>query len=353
MKEKALKVLRENGLDAMLITDRFNRRYLSGFTGSAGMLYVSEKRQVVLTDSRYEEQVKRECCDFDGFCVRDRDYVVACSRMMEEDGAKRVGFEDETILLKEYLDYENRGIQEELIGLGKSVNVLRALKETWEIERIRKAEEIGDQAFAHILDILRPGITEREIAIELDYTMLRLGAERLSFDTIAASGLNSALPHAQPTDKKIESGDFVTMDFGCVYQGDCSDMTRTVVIGHASAIQKAVYDTVLRAQEAALAVAGPGRPASEADTAARTVIADAGYGEFFGHALGHSLGLFMHEEPGYGPTCHTIVEPTMLMTVEPGIYIPGFGGVRIEDLIVITENGYENLTHSDKRLIEL
>lgn len=353
MKEKALKILRENGLDAMVIGDRYNRRYLSGFTGSAGLLYVSENRQVVLTDSRYEEQVRRECGDFEGFCVRDRDYVAALNRMMEEDGVKRVGYEDETILLKEYLDYKNRGVQQELVGIGKSVNLMRALKEPWEIERIRRAEAIGDEAFTHILTILRPGITEREVAIELDYTMLRLGAERLSFDTIAASGLNSALPHAQPTDKKIEAGDFVTMDFGCVYQGYCSDMTRTVVVGKASAMQKEVYQTVLKAQEAALLAAGPGRPADEADRAARSVIEEAGYGAYFGHALGHSLGLYMHEEPGYGPSCHTIVKPSMVMTVEPGIYIPGFGGVRIEDLIAITDGGYENLTHSDKSLIEL
>ena len=230
---------------------------------------------------------------------------------------------------------------------------MRAVKEPWELERIRRAEAIGDAAFARVLPLLKPGLTELEVAAELEYQMKLLGAEGLSFDTIVASGLNSSMPHAVPGEKKLEAGDFVTMDFGCRYQGYCSDMTRTVVLGKAGQRQKEIYETVRKAQEAALLVIRAGIRGKEADRAAREVIGEAGYGAFFGHSLGHSLGLFIHEQPSLSPSSEKILLPGMVETVEPGIYVPGFGGVRIEDLVLVTETGCENLTSSPKEMIEL
>ena len=237
--------------------------------------------------------------------------------------------------------------------LGEEVNLLRCIKTEEELEKVAKAEAIGDQAFQKILGDIKPGVTELTIAAKLDYYMRELGAEGNSFDTIVASGLHSAMPHAVPTAKKLEKGDFITMDFGCRYDGYCSDMTRTVVLGEASSKQKEIYGIVLKAQMAALEQICAGKTVSEVDQVARGLIAEAGYGEYFGHGLGHSVGLFIHEEPRLSPKCHSVLQKNMTMTVEPGIYIPEFGGVRIEDLVVITEKGCRNLAHSPKELIEL
>lgn len=195
-------------------------------------------------------------------------------------------------------------------------------------------------------------MTEKQVAAWLEFYMKEEGAEGFSFDTIAASGLHSAMPHAVPTDKRLENGDFLTMDFGCLYQGYCSDMTRTVVMGRANAKQREVYETVLRAQETALQGIRPGMTGREIDSLAREVITKAGYGKCFGHSLGHSVGLEIHERPNFSPKEETVIWPGMVITVEPGIYIEGFGGVRIEDVVILTENGCENITHSPKNLIE-
>ena len=221
-------------------------------------------------------------------------------------------------------------------------------------EEMRKAYDTGAKRY-WLLNVgdIKPGVTELTIAAKLDYYMRELGAEGNSFDTIVASGLHSAMPHAVPTAKKLEKGDFITMDFGCRYDGYCSDMTRTVVLGEASSKQKEIYGIVLKAQMAALEQICAGKTGSEVDQVARGLIAEAGYGEYFGHGLGHSVGLFIHEEPRLSPKCHSALQKNMTMTVEPGIYIPEFGGVRIEDLVVITEKGCRNLAHSPKELIEL
>ena len=211
----------------------------------------------------------------------------------------------------------------------------------------------GDEAFSYILNELKPGVTELQIAAKLEYFMRSHGAEGTSFDTIVASGYHSAMPHAVPTEKPLENGDFVTMDFGCRYQGYCSDMTRTVVIGKADPRQKEIYQIVLEAQQAALEGLRPGMTGTEGDRLARDVIEKAGYGEYFGHGLGHSVGLEIHEKPALSTRDETVLLPGMIETVEPGIYIPGFGGVRIEDMVVLTETGIRNLTTSPKELIEL
>ena len=239
------------------------------------------------------------------------------------------------------------------IPLAGRVDRLRRIKTPEEIGYMRRAEEIGDEAFEALLPLLKPGMTELEAAAELEYQMKKRGAEGFSFDTIMASGIHSSMPHAIPSGKKLEAGDFITMDFGCTYQGYCSDMTRTVVMGKADEKQKEMYGIVLRAQRAALELIRAGLPGSRVDREAREIIEKAGYGDCFGHGLGHSVGLYIHEEPRLSPSDDTILEPGMIETVEPGIYVPGFGGVRIEDMVAVTEDGCENLTRSPKELLEL
>lgn len=352
-----MKVLR---LDMLLITDGYNVHYLSGYSGHCGVMLITADREYVLTDSRYTEQVTIEapqvCCvdiSVDGYATKIAGII---NEEATEDVKYRVGFENEEISYKGYKTYNEKlnnivtgGV--ELVELGTGINKLRMVKSNEEIECIAKAEAIGDAAFEKVVDYIKPGLTEKEVAIFLENEMKLMGASGLSFDTIAASGKNSSLPHAVPTDKVLEEGDFLTMDFGCVYKGYCSDMTRTVYIGkEPSKKQKLIYDTVLKAQLEALKLIKPGVKCSDVDACARKIIADAGFGEFFGHGLGHSVGLYIHEEPRCSRRCDTILEEGMTMTCEPGIYLPGEFGVRIEDLVVVTGDGYRNLTVSDKNL---
>ena len=351
---KTEELFRESGAGALLITDPYNMRYLSGFRGGEGILFLSEKRRVLITDSRYTEAAEKET-DFEVLEEnREHRRTAILRELLEDAGAVTAGFEDQSMRCSEFADL-NRALPEvkEWVPLGGRVDRLRRVKTPEEQELLRKAEAIGDAAFAELLKVLKPGMTELEAAAELEYQMKRHGASGFSFDTIMASGANSSMPHAVPTSKKLEKGDFVTMDFGCIYEGYCSDMTRTIVLGKADQKQKEIYETVLRAQNAALAVIRAGMTGSQVDRAARQVIEDAGYGSCFGHGLGHSVGLFIHEEPRLSPSDDTVLEAGMSETVEPGIYLPGFGGVRIEDLVIVTEEGCRNLTGSPKELIEL
>ena len=239
------------------------------------------------------------------------------------------------------------------VRLKSTADDLRRIKTPEEIRNIAAAAAIADKAFEEMLKILKVGMTEKEAAAQLEFLMKKFGAEGTSFDTIFASGIHSSMPHAVPTDKKIEEGDFVTMDFGCKVNGYCSDMTRTIVMGKASDKQKEVYNTVLQANERAMAQVRAGVAGKDIDAIARDYIKEAGYGEYFGHGLGHSVGLYIHENPRFSPSEEQIIEANDTETIEPGIYIPGWGGVRIEDLIVVKEDGYELLSHSPKQLIEL
>jgi Xaa-Pro aminopeptidase len=263
-----------------------------------------------------------------------------------------VGFEDRSLVCSTFTQY-HKELGVNLLPLEDTLLKPRQIKTEQELSLLRKAEEIGDLAFSHILKVLKPGITELEVAAELEYVMKKNGASGLSFDTIVASGLHSSMPHAVPTDKKLEKGDFVTMDFGCIYHGYCSDMTRTVVIGRASEEQRRIYETVLHAQLKAMEGLRPGMKCVEVDRIARDFISEAGYGTYFGHGLGHSVGLYIHESPALNTRDETVLQPGMIETIEPGIYIPGFGGVRIEDMGVVTEQGYRSFARSPKMLIEL
>ncbi len=350
------KVLQELELDAMLITDRYNMRYIASYRGEGVILYTHNDRYV-FTDSRYTEQVERECEGYECIDIAGLGYAGNIKRIMENmipaGGHKRVGFENLSIGYREYSEYNEKIVCADLVPVDGRLDALREIKNDEEIEKLRTAESIGDAAFKHILGYLKEGITERDVALELEYYMKKNGAEGLSFDTIAASGKNSSMPHAIPTDKKLENGDFLTMDFGCLYEGYCSDMTRTVAIGKTSENMRHVYDVVLRAQTEAMKHIKAGALCNEVDAVARRVIADAGYGDFFGHGLGHSVGLFIHEDPRFSPKCKEVLKPGMVITVEPGIYLPGQFGVRIEDMVAVTENGFINLTESDKSLITI
>ena len=348
------KIFGEKGAEALLITDPYNMRYLSGFRGGEGMLYLTEERRVLITDSRYTEAAGKET-DFEVIEEnRGHRRLTILRELLQETGASSAGYEDLSMRCAEFAALR-QGLPEvkSWIPLGACVDSLRQIKSPEEIACMRKAESIGDQAFAALLPLLKPGMTELEAAAELEYQMKKRGAQGFSFDTIMASGIHSSMPHAIPSEKKLETGDFITMDFGCTYHGYCSDMTRTVVLGKADEKQKEIYHIVLRAQQAALDLIRAGLPGSRIDREARGIIEEAGYGACFGHGLGHSVGLFIHEEPRLSPGDDTVLEPGMIETVEPGIYVPGFGGVRIEDMVAVTENGCENLTCSPKELIEL
>lgn len=361
--DRLYETLEKEKLDAIIITDGYNVHYLSGYKGHCGIMLITNTKKIILTDSRYTEQVSIEASEFDcvdiGLEGYSKKIAEIFANIFENKEQLRIGFENEEISFKQYFAIKKNldtalNNKYELVALDNKIDKLRVIKDETELSRIKKAEEIGDKAFSHILEFIKPGITEKRIALELEYTMKSLGAAGLSFDTIAASGPNSSLPHAVPTERKLQSGDFLTMDFGCIYDGYCSDMTRTVFIGdNISSEQQKVYDTVLNAQLEALKLIRPGAKCSDVDARAREIIGAEGYGDYFGHGLGHSVGLFIHEEPRCSRKCDTILEPGMMMTCEPGIYLPGKFGVRIEDLVVVTEDGYENFASSPKELIFL
>lgn len=353
------------GADVCILTDGYNIHYLSGYSGHEGMMLVAGKKYYILTDSRYTEQAGIEAPDFTIVDIASLGYSKTIAKILGElyeqkynnnlkDTVINIGFENKNISYEQYKALvDNLTMYNcNFIELADKINSLRIIKNDEEIEYLSRAEKIGDEAFNHILSVLHPGMTELEVALELEIAMKKRGATAVSFDTIAAFGSNSSLPHAKVSDKKLEEGSFLTMDFGCIYNNYCSDMTRTVFIGeNPSERQLLVYNTVLKAQQEALRVIKPGMKCNEVDRVARDVIKDAGFGDYFGHGLGHGVGLFIHEEPRFSPKCNDILKPGVVITVEPGIYLPGEFGVRIEDMVVITEDGYRNLTNSPKELI--
>ena len=345
-------------VQAILITDPYNLRYYSGFRGGEGFSLITEKgSRVLITDSRYTEAAGKEC--FDGFVVKQFDTKISVYDILTEyiknEDIRTIGFEDESISFRMYsrlcekLDIEGLTF----VPIKDTLMVPRQIKTAQEIEYLRQAEHIGDMAFDDILGILKPGMTELEVAAELEYSMKKHGAEGFSFDTIAASGVNSSMPHAIPSEKVLSEGEFITMDFGCVYQGYCSDMTRTVCLGKATDEMKKVYNIVLSAQLSVLENLKPGMMCKDVDRIARDYITAQGYGDYFGHGLGHGVGLYIHESPAFNTRDTSIVKPGMIETDEPGIYLPGRFGVRIEDMMLITEGGCESLAKSPKELIEI
>ena len=323
--------------------------YYSGFASEDAYLLISHDRQILITDSRYTIQAHEQSPEFE-----IADIKTGFENIFSKIGKMQIGYEENSMTVGEYKRlWKKLGHHQEFTEMQKLIDKPRRIKDETEIAKIAEAEKIGDAAFEYILPRIKSGRTEREIALELEFFMKKQGASRLSFDTIAASGKRSAMPHGMASGKVIENGDFLTLDFGCVFEGYCSDMTRTVVVGKANEKQKEIYDIVLKAHTAAIDAIKAGEKCSYIDAAARNIIKNAGYGDNFGHGLGHSVGIEIHEMPSFSPKSNDIVENGNVITVEPGIYIEGFGGVRIEDLIAVKDGKAVNLTHSPKNLIEI
>jgi Xaa-Pro aminopeptidase len=335
--------------EAVFISSYPNIFYYSSFTSEDAYLLISHSGKYLITDSRYTIQAHQQAKGFEILDVKD-----GFDKLFSKTSAKYIGFEENSMSVKEYKRLRMKlSDGQDFVEMQKTINEPRKIKDSEEIKKITDAEKIGDEAFSYILDRIKVGRSEREIALELEIFMKKRGASALSFQTIAASGVRSAMPHGTATEKEIEKGDFLTLDFGCVFEGYCSDMTRTVVVGKADSRQREIYDVVLKAQLEALSAIKTGIPCHKVDEAARNIIKDAGYGENFGHGLGHSVGIEIHESPAFSPSCNEIIQNGHIITVEPGIYIDDFGGVRIEDLVAVSNGKAVNLTHSPKELIEI
>jgi Xaa-Pro aminopeptidase len=343
--------LAQESLDGFLVTNYANWRYLSGFQGHSGSLLITGTDALLFTDSRYAEQAEKEAPEFS--VVRTSPDDDALKKTVKQKGLGRLGFEKDYITYSNWEKLRDRLEGVELVGLSGVVEKLRMIKTPEEISKIAKAQEIADQAFGLLTGAIRVGATELELATEFDFTMRKMGSEEVAFPLIVVSGERSSLPHGVPTNKPLEDGDFVTFDFGATYDGYRSDETRTFVMGHLDARHDEIYNVVLKAQMAAVDKVGPGVPAREIDLTGRRIIEDAGYGEYFGHGIGHGVGLNVHEGPSVARKSEDILAPGMVITVEPGIYIPGFGGVRIEDLVLVTEDGHRVLSASPKELTVL
>lgn len=339
-------------LDGFVVTDSINRRYISGFTGSSGLLLVTELGAYLITDFRYFEQAKSETYEFE--VIRHGPSIFeTLVEVMVDKGLKNVGFESENMSFKDYDDLSRLSKNIELVSTNGVIERIRMIKDDIEIEKIRNAAKLSDKAFLRILEIMRPGMKERDIAIELEYLFRKFGGERASFDTIVASGERGALPHGTASAKPLHDGDLVTIDFGAIFEGYSSDCTRTVAIGNVSRKAQEIYNIVLRAQLAGLEAVKPGMSCKALDSLVRSIIVEEGYGEFFGHGLGHGVGMRVHESPVLSQKGTDTLRPGMVVTVEPGIYLLGWGGVRIEDLVVIHEDGAEILTKTTKDLLIL
>ena len=351
--EKYQSLLETGEVDALLLTSVYNRLYAAQYRVAEGVAVVTREGAYYFTDSRYIEAAEK---NLKGFTVRmthpGSSEIERINEVIGEHTIKKLGFEENDMTYGDYLRY-NEALHAVLVPMQAKIDAFRATKEPWEIELMRKAQAITDQTFSELCKIIQAGMTEKELEAELLYRLYKHGAEGPSFDPIVVSGPNTSLPHGVPGERKLEFGDFITMDFGCIYGGYCSDMTRTVALGFVSEEMDKVYKTVLKAQLAGIAATKAGVAGRDIDGAARKVIADAGYGDYFGHGYGHSLGILIHEAPNANTRTDQPMPAGAVVSAEPGIYLPGKFGVRIEDVTVITETGCEVLTKSPKNLIIL
>ena len=347
--QKLRQKLHEEGVDAILVTRPENQRYLSGFTGGDGALVITQSDALLLTDFRYYEQVAEEAPDFQLVKVEGKVSKVL-KQVLKEHPVGALAFESSHVPFSEYQEWKRatRGVR--WVPMEDAVESLRMIKDDDELAKMRKAIAIADAACDHIRGFVRPGMTEKQVAWELESYMRTHGAEGLAFPLIVGSGPNGAKPHAVLQERPIQNGEAIVLDLGARVDGYHSDLTRTICLGKPDKKLQKIYDIVLRAQLAAEAGARSGMKGQEVDALARQVIDAAGYAEHFGHGLGHGVGLAVHEDPGAGPTGTVAFEPGMVCTIEPGVYLPGWGGVRIEDIVLFTANGVEVLTHARKEL---
>ncbi len=340
----------ENGLDSLLVTRREDVRYLTGFSGSSGSLLVASGRSCLVTDFRYKVQARKETTGIT-ILIQKKDHFTAVRDAGERMGVDTLWFDESALTVEGLKNLKKTGFK--LKGHEDLIKTLRQLKDKVELANIRTAIRRAEEAFLELRAGIKPGATEQGLASKLEYLMREKGARRAAFDTIVASGVHGAMPHASVTNRRIKIGDLVTFDFGAEANGYYSDITRTFCVGRPSARQRAVHELVLQAQSAAMRRIGIGVSCKSVDNAAREVIKKAGHGPHFGHGTGHGIGLMVHEGPTVSPLSRDTVEESMVFTVEPGVYIPGWGGVRIEDMVLATETGAKVLTTLPRELESL
>ncbi len=350
--EKIAGRLKDCGLDAMLVTSEPGEFYAMGFHGE-GVAFITPDKTWYYTDTRYIEAAQHLIAGAEvALPPKGMNYRKLAADLVKSNNVVKLGFEDEYMPVAEHSQW-TKAVEAEFVPASQLLTDLRMVKDADELAAMKEAQRITDEALLEILNFLKPGLTEQEVAARLTYIMARKGAERNSFDPIVACGANGSKPHAVPGPDVIQKGQFLTMDFGCKVGGYCSDMTRTVAVGQPSKEMELVYNTVLQAQLAGIAAAHAGVIGADVHNAGAKVIADAGYGDYFGHGFGHSLGIEIHENPRFSNLWDKPIPAGALLSAEPGIYIPGKFGVRIEDVVMLTEDGCINITHSPKQLIIL
>ncbi len=349
--EKYLTLL-DGEVDGLLLTSRYSRHYGAEFDIAEGAAIVTKKGCRYFTDSRYIESAQNDLKGFEVLCVDGIGYFKLLNDAIADFGVTVLGFEENYLTVAEFMGYE-KNLNAKLVPYNKQINSFRGIKEEWELDLMRKAQAITDKAFSEVLPRIKTGMTELELQAELIYCLYKNGATGLAFDPIVVSGPNTSMPHGVACERVIQAGDFITMDFGASYMGYCADMTRTVAVGFVTEEMEKVYNTVLEAQLAGLSITKAGVPGKDIDGAARKVITDAGYGPYFGHGYGHSLGMEVHESPSPNGRNTEPMPAGAYASAEPGIYLPGKFGVRIEDSVIFTEDGYENPCTSPKNLIIL
>jgi len=351
--KKLQKVLEKENLDLLLVTSLPNVRYLSGYSGTNGLILISPNGCVFLTDFRYKEQAGEQVKHLK-VVIAERDLIQTLPSLNLLKGKRlKLGFESSQLSCGTYQKLKSLLPHCLLVPTENLIEFISVKKDQNEIDRIKKAVRITDQVFYEILNSIKPKVKEKDIAAEIEYRFKRYGSTTPLYETIVASGKRSALPHGVASDKKIEKGDLITLDMGAVYDGYTADLTRTVVVGKSNKRQKKVYNIVLKAQKQAINKIKPKMRACDLDKVSRSMIKRAGYDKYFGHGLGHGIGLVIHDNPAINPRNHQLLEPGMVITIEPGIYIPNWGGIRIEDDVLVTKKGGEVLTKAEKNLIEL
>lgn len=342
------KYMRKENVEAMLVSSFANIYYYSNFSSEDGLLLITSNEAYLLTDSRYTVQANEECSLFKVITIT-RSYSDSLKELLSDKAITRMGFEED-LAFNRYNAFKDK-LGFEFVAL--NIEHLKVVKDSNEIKRIKKACSIADKCYSHILKFVKVGMKEREVRNEMLRYMLELGASKESFDIIVASGKRGAMPHGVASNKRIKDGDFVTLDFGCVNDFYCSDITRTFVVGTPKKAMFEIYEIVKEAQLKGLEVIKPGIKAKEVDFACRNFIEKMGYGEYFTHSTGHGLGILVHDSLAISPRSETVLKEGMVFTVEPGIYVEGLGGVRIEDDVVVTKDGCEILTKSSKRLYKI